>query len=45
MVRPDQQDWATKLLMAEFTINMSTNASTGYAPFELIYSFMLKMTM
>jgi hypothetical protein len=45
MVRPDQQDWATKLSMAEFTINASTNASTGYAPFELIYSFMLKMTM
>jgi hypothetical protein len=31
--------------MAEFAINVSTNTSTGYAPFELIYGFMLKMTM
>src|SRR6266705_3087744 len=45
MVRPDQKDWAMKLLMAEFTINMSTNASTGYTPFKLVYSFMLRMTM
>jgi hypothetical protein len=44
-VRPDRQDWAAKLSMAEFAINASTNALTGYAPFELIYSFMLKMTM
>src|SRR6266704_4236164 len=45
MVRPDQKDWAAKLLMAEFAINVSTNASTGYAPFELVYSFMLRMMM
>src|SRR6266705_5936607 len=45
MVRPDQKDWAVKLLMAEFSINVSTNASTGYAPFELVYSFMPRMTM
>src|SRR6266581_1641787 len=44
-VRPDQKDWAAKLLMAEFAINASTNASTGYAPFELVYSFMLRMMM
>src|SRR6266705_525348 len=45
MVRPDQKDWAMKLSMAEFAINASTNASTGYAPFELVYSFMPKMMM
>ena len=44
-VRLDQKDWAMKLSMAEFTINASTNASTGYAPFELVYGFMPKMTM
>ncbi len=42
---PDQKDWAVKLSMAEFTINASTNASTGYAPFELVYGFMLRMMM
>src|SRR6266705_4383312 len=45
MVRLDQKDWAAKLLMAEFTINVSTNASTGYAHFELVYGFMLRITM
>src|SRR6266700_262465 len=45
MVRPDQKDWAMKPSMAEFAINASTNASTGYAPFELVYSFMPRMTM
>ena len=45
MVRPDQQDWTTKLLMAEFTINVSAKALTGYAPFKLVYSFMPRMMM
>src|SRR6266705_5225412 len=31
--------------MAEFAINMSTNTSTGYAPFKLVYGFMLRMMM
>jgi len=44
-VRLDRKDWAAKLLMAEFTINVSTNTSTGYTPFELVYGFMLRMTM
>src|SRR6266704_1428807 len=37
--------WAMKLSMAEFAINASTNASTGYTPFELVYGFMPRMTM
>src|SRR6266581_8690028 len=45
MVRLDQKDWAAKLSMAEFAINMSTNASTGYTPFKLVYGFMPRMTM
>src|SRR6266705_1958338 len=45
MVRLDQKDWATKLSMAEFAINVSTNASTGYAPFKLVYGFMPRMMM
>src|SRR6266581_3592721 len=45
MVRPDQRDWAAKLLMAEFTINASSNTSTGFAPFELIYGHMPKMCL
>src|SRR6266705_5908311 len=44
-VRPDQKDWATKLSMTEFTINVSTNTSTGYAPFKLVYGFMPRMMM
>src|SRR6266581_3327433 len=45
MVRLDQKDWAAKLSMAEFAINMSTNASTGYTPFKLVYGFMPRMIM
>src|SRR6266704_317167 len=45
MVRPDQCDWAVKLLMAEFAINVSSNTSTGFAPFELIYGHMPKICL
>src|SRR6266705_249929 len=45
MVRLDQKDWAAKLSMAEFAINASTNALTGYAPFKLVYGFMPRMMM
>jgi hypothetical protein len=45
MVRPDQHNWAAKLLMAEFVINVSLNALTGFAPFELIYGHMPKMCL
>ena len=45
MVRPDQRDWAVKLSMAEFVINASSNTSTGFAPFELIYGHMPKMCL
>src|SRR6266436_2569673 len=45
MVRPDQRDWAVKLSMAEFAINASSNASTGFALFKLIYGHMPKMCL
>src|SRR6266581_3513636 len=45
MVRLDQHDWAAKLLMAEFTINVSSNTLTGFSPFELIYGHMPKMCL
>src|SRR6266705_1450687 len=44
-VRLDQHDWAAKLSMAEFTINVSSNTSTGFAPFKLIYGHMPKMCL
>lgn len=35
IVQPDQRDWLEKVDMAEFAINSSVSATTGYAPFEL----------
>ena len=34
IVQPDQKDWLEKVDMAEFAINSSISATTGYAPFE-----------
>ena len=31
--------------MTEFTINSSVNRTTGFAPFELVYGYMLQMMM
>ena len=41
IVSNDQRDWSDKCLMVEFVINSSVNATTGYAPFELNYGYML----
>ena len=41
-VSNDQRDWSDKCLMVEFAINSSVNATTGYAPFELNYRYMLR---
>ncbi len=40
MVQPDQRDWARRIPMTEFAINSSINASTGFAPFELVSGYM-----
>jgi hypothetical protein len=41
VVRPDQLDWPKHLPMTEFAINLSVSASTGFAPFELTYGYLL----
>ena len=43
VVKPDQTDWVSKLPMVEFACNASKNASTGLAPFEIVYWHMPHM--
>jgi hypothetical protein len=43
VVRPDQLDWPKHLPMTEFAINSSMSASTGFAPFELTYGYLLQI--
>ena len=43
VVKPDQTDWVSKLPMVEFACNASKNASTGLAPFEIVYGHMPHM--
>ena len=40
IIAPDQLDWYRKLLLVEFAINSSIGESTGFAPFELVYTHM-----
>jgi hypothetical protein len=40
MVHLDQQDWTTKVLMVEFTLNSAISNSSGFALFELNYGYM-----
>jgi hypothetical protein len=44
MVKPDQKDWVEKTPMAEFAINSSISASSGFAPFELNYGYLPTFT-
>ena len=44
VVDPDQRNWLHKLPLMEFAINTSVSASTGFAPFELNYGYMPKMS-
>jgi len=43
VVNPDQKNWIDKVDMVEFAINSSISETTGYAPFELNYGYMLSM--
>jgi hypothetical protein len=43
-VDPTQRDWAYHVPMTEFTINSSISASTGFAPFELNYGYLPRLT-
>jgi hypothetical protein len=40
MVAADQKDWAEKVPLTEFAINLSVSSSTGFAPFELNSGYM-----
>ena len=37
-IRPDQKDWAIKLLAVEFAIDSARSSTTGFSPFQLNYS-------
>ena len=43
LVNPDQSDWVEKIPMVEFAINSSVNKSTGYAPFDLTFGYILTL--
>ncbi|SJL18178.1 uncharacterized protein ARMOST_21755 [Armillaria ostoyae] len=40
---PDQRDWLIKVPIVEFALNSSMNASTCFAPFELVGGYMPSM--
>ncbi|KAG5220276.1 Transposon Ty3-I Gag-Pol polyprotein [Salix suchowensis] len=42
-MKVDQSDWVAKLPMVKFTLNSSLNSTTGLAPFEANYGFLLSM--
>lgn len=44
LVDSDQKDWADKVPLAEFAINASISATTGFAPFELMYGYLPSMS-
>jgi hypothetical protein len=41
LVESNQHDWAAKCLMAEFALNSSSSATTGFASFKLSGRHML----
>jgi hypothetical protein len=43
VIQPDQTDWVRKAPLVEFAINSSINESTGFAPFELMYTRMPRL--
>src|SRR6202453_2185452 len=43
-VSPDQKDWLPQIPLVEFALNSSINSSSGFAPFELNYGYMPRMT-
>jgi Integrase zinc binding domain len=40
VVQSDQQDWAQKCPMVEFTLNSNVSSTTGFTPFELNSGYM-----
>lgn len=45
VVTPDQTDWVDQVPLVEFALNSSVSRSTGFAPFELNYGVMPRMTV
>lgn len=43
VVKPDQTDWAERLPMTEFACNAHKSASSGMAPFEIVYGKIPRM--
>ena len=43
-VTPDQKDWKHRIPLTEFALNSSVNSSSGFAPFELNYGYMPRLT-
>jgi hypothetical protein len=43
LVKPDQMNWPEKLPLVEFACNSSTNESSGFMPFGLMYGFIPRM--
>jgi hypothetical protein len=41
-IRPDQSNWVDLLPLTEFALNSCQSDSTGFAPFELTYGFLLR---
>ncbi|KAL1944124.1 hypothetical protein VTO73DRAFT_3309 [Trametes versicolor] len=44
LVDSDQKNWVDKVALAEFAINASISATTGFSPFELNYGYMPSLT-
>src|SRR6266852_6149290 len=44
IISPDQWDWVLKLPLVEFALNSTLSSSTGFAPFELNYSYKPQIT-
>ena len=43
LVCNNQKDWAELCLMVKFVLNSSMSASTGFAPFEINYRYILQL--
>jgi len=43
-VSPDQKDWVPRVELVEFALNSSVNSSSGFAPFELTYGYLPRLT-
>src|ERR1700677_2785560 len=43
-VSPDQKDWVPRIPLVEFALNSSINSLSGFAPLELNYVYMPRMT-